>query len=249
MVCCILLIAALWLIQVGDEDARAACELAAHRPLKRAYHPPVPQAARKNIKTSYPPASSSGPVIIQPNDKPSSETDILSFLKSRPQIAALGKKQKTAVPSNGSTLLTDRVEVPDRFAGRQSAWQRNETIEAFLLRNPVGDPSTAISTLDGRGWLWVGSPTMPRAQVQKRKPCDEEAFERGSYALLEAFENRRAAVEKECSGKAPGTITKKLTPHREELECELLAHAVSTGMTSGKWMLFPRRDDLPYFWR
>lgn len=243
MVCGSSLTAAPWLMQVGDEDVMAACELAARRPLKRAYCPPVPHGARKKIKLASPPTSStsSSSSTTQLKAQPRSEPDVLSFLKSRPQIAEFDKTTKTASP------LIDRVEVPDRWLGRDSAWQRNETIESFLRRKPVDNPSTTAH--DGRGWLWVDSPTLPRAQFQRRKPCDMEAFGKGSFDLLDAFKQQRAGIEREFFDKAPGTITRKLAPHREQLESDLLSHAVSCGVTSGKWMLFPRQADLAHTWQ
>lgn len=49
-------------------------------------------------------------------------------------------------------------------------------------------------------------------------------------------------------GKAKGTITRKLTPVRKQLETDILAAAQKTGCTTGKWLLFVGIEDVDFVW-
>lgn len=49
-------------------------------------------------------------------------------------------------------------------------------------------------------------------------------------------------------GKAKGTVTRKVTPLRKQLENDLLAAAKERECATGKWMLFPTVEDVDYVW-
>ncbi|KAK4498085.1 hypothetical protein PRZ48_010741 [Zasmidium cellare] len=154
-------------------------------------------------------------------------------------------KERTKREANGKAT-PDLVEV-DNDRGTPAAWQRKEeSIDAFLRRLPVSDPATARVG----PWLWVSSPVLPWAQVH-REPANFSAFNLGGEAseLLEAFSLQRAKIESQNVGKEPATITRKLTPYLDQLETDLLSIAVRDRATCGKWMFFPKEEDLPRFWR
>lgn len=146
----------------------------------------------------------------------------------------------------GGKKTDDLVEV-NNDRGILSAWQSKiESIDDFLRRLPIADPQTA----EAGYWLWVSSPKLPWAQVH-REPADFTAFTLGGEALdlLEAFKIQRVKIESQNEGKAPGTITRKLAPYRDQLEIDLLNLAVRDRATCGKWMFFPAQEDAPRFWR
>ena len=152
------------------------------------------------------------------------------------------KKETTRTVAGGEAaeFLED-----DRFDGVRSAWQRNETVDAFLKRAPVMDPETA----NLGPWLWVGNPKPMRRHAKHEAKTDVAAFTAKGKQLLETFSAQRAQFERSMPDAAPGTITRKMRPYKEQLEDDLLALAVQTSTTCGKWMLFPSPDDYPRFWR
>lgn len=165
-------------------------------------------------------------------DLPNNHTESSFVSQSEPPRILCGDK------------VDDMVHV-HRFKGQPGAWQQSETVTEFLRRMPVTDPKTV--TLDG--WLWVGNPCVRRSQDDHRRGQDLTAFEAGGTTLLEKFEVQQAETERAAHGKAQATITRRLRPLREKLESDLLTLAVKTGVTCGKWMMFPTSNDLPRFWR
>ena len=180
------------------------------------------------------------------------EESVFDFLKSRPQIAALQKvattdrkpvkkePARTAGGEEAADLLDD-----DRFEGLPSARQHNETVDAFLKRARVADHAT--SSLGP--WLWISNPKLSWSQQKHKAKADIGGFQHGGEELLEAFEAQYAQIVKSKPKAAPGTITRLMRPYKEQLEDDLLALAVKTATTCGKWMLFPSPDDYPRYWR
>ncbi|KAI5364220.1 Putative translation Initiation factor eIF- 4e [Septoria linicola] len=240
----------------GDETVRAECERRARRRLERPYEPSAPIPSRKRIKSDQPdsPISPSGlPDLDSSPTKGSDRShDVVSFLKSRPQISALRNTYTMSEPSAKTTMPhgsqhgqeSCHVDVPNRRLGHDNAWQHDEAVEDFLRRMPPGDSLTHSDD----GWLWVESPTLPHAQATDRQSSNIEAFRQHAAGLLSSFEAKQIATEMEYSGRASG-ITRKMGPLRDQLEIDLLALAITTGVTCGKWMLFPNAGDLPHFWR
>ncbi|RMY65499.1 hypothetical protein D0863_09076 [Hortaea werneckii] len=127
-----------------------------------------------------------------------------------------------------------------------AVWQSGvEDILTFIRRLPVEDPLTNRVG----PWLWVRDPGRARKEREVQKKADLTSFIGGAHALLEAFKGQEAKIKSTMQDKAQATITKKLKPHREKLEDDLVNLAVETGTTYGKWMLFPSPDDLPRTWR
>lgn len=182
---------------------------------------------------------------------PVKQANVLDFLKSRPQLAGLrdASKLKSDFVKEGSRKLTGEAtedRVPDtRFEGDDSAWQQNESVVDFLRRLPVEEPATAAYG----PWLWVGSPFYNRSWKAQDARHDLQAMMDQTAQLLVDFAEQRSKIEKQNPGKPPATITRKLGPYRDVLEENILSTAVKTGMTIGKWMLFPLARDLPRVWR
>lgn len=207
---------------------------------------------KTELSTTYGTPSSSVACDSSSKLHPRSKDDIVDFLRTRPQVASLRDDHRAHVqpPKPESTRgfdgqqTRDLVEI-DRFKGVTGAWQQDESIESFLHQYPVDDPNTRAA-IDG--WLWVGSPRIPRAHAKRTKTADIEKFRAQCSELFEAFDVQAARVESDNPGKAQGVITRKLSPYRERLESDLLSTAVKHGVTSGKWMLFPKSIDLSRFW-
>lgn len=147
-------------------------------------------------------------------------------------------------------LITKYDAAPDtaafnRFKGHASAWQHDENMVSFLRRLPVDNPAT----LTQDGWLWVDNPKPQRAQETQLHRQDLIKLTESGFALLEAYVTQRTLLERQNLGKAAATITRRMGPYRDKLEEDILALAVKSGTTSGKWMLFPGAVDLPRYWR
>jgi len=120
--------------------------------------------------------------------------------------------------------------------------QRSETVEAYISRLP---PSRSAFDIHGP-WLWVHDATRQSSSV---KTFDKEEFMDKAYKLLSDFRDLENKTRESMPGKAAGTITRKLTPKRKELEQDLRKVAKETACLSGKWMLFPQVDDVDRVWR
>jgi hypothetical protein len=201
----------------------------------------------------------------------------LDFLKSRPQVAAINQTQSSRPQKRAATpaasaapappLKVAKTQVPDAESYvykrampsahdlgqkdlktlptsslRSDSWQQNETILEFLRRLPVADPETA----NVGPWLWVHC--SPELQ-DSRDDDDVDGFIDSATPLLDGLLKQRVIFEQQNPSKAVGTITRKLSPYRDQFEVDLLNTAKKFGVTSSKWMLFPKLDDLPRVWR
>ncbi|CAK1367071.1 UPF0696 protein [Cercospora beticola] len=149
-----------------------------------------------------------------------------------PMRAVTSKRTKAISQETGVVAAStpDRILVSDRWLGRENAWQRDESVDAFLVRKPPVNP---LTTTDD-GWLWVGSPTLPISQVRDDKSPDLISLQQRGSALLEAFK-RKSELEVR-------------PPNSSHLERDLRALAIGTGVTYGKWMLFPGVANLEQYW-
>ena len=228
-----------------DEPAsklkRPAEPLPSATPVKRAKHPLDDQPML--------PAVAKAPV------------DALTFLKARPQIAAMNNMRKVAqpatsprrlqyveaTPTSGNALepTGGLPEITNDFSmdSESNSWEQpHETILEFLRRLPVADPATARVG----PWLWV---RCSKELQDWNGSHDLGAFMEMTEPLLGSLLEQRGIVEQQNPGKAVGTITRKMGPYRDQLEIDLLSAATRHSLTSGKWMLFPMSDDLPLVWR
>ena len=127
------------------------------------------------------------------------------------------------------------------YAGEESARQLSETVSAFLSRLP---PMTT-SIADFGPWIWIANPYHQSRLTSQ----DWAGFMSTSENLMDDFQTQKAAVEKSMQGRPKGTITHKITPLRKILERQILDNAISKGCTAGKWMLFPRPDNVNRTWK
>jgi hypothetical protein len=113
---------------------------------KRANHElklPVFMSPPRKAETKTPTKpQGSAPAIKTPDQ----DANILEFLKSRPQIAALQKTNSSSLRGTKKKLAdveASELVDNDRFEGEPSAWQQSETVVDFLRRAPIDKPSTA----------------------------------------------------------------------------------------------------------
>ncbi|KAK3067309.1 hypothetical protein LTR53_015903 [Teratosphaeriaceae sp. CCFEE 6253] len=235
----------------GDQEMRDRLERKANRGLKRQAETPFSNVMAKRVKVD-------AAVTVLPTPSPTPRmssqraVNALACLRSRDQIAAgrvshVHDAGAVAKPRNevSDRQASDPVKVGDIFLGRADAWQRKESITDFLRRAPVAEPTTAYLG----PWLWVGSPKQPYQHVKYRVEEDLPAFKKHANELLASFNDTKSKIETANSSKAAGTITRYMRPYREKLEEDLLMLAIKTGVTHGKWLLFPSTDNVPRTWR
>ncbi len=216
----------------GDDETKTLLETETGRELTLPYNP-FAYIQEKRL-------------IAKPENETGKNVNVLDFLKTRPQIAAIekpGSSQRRSPKKFDGQAAKDAEAVEllnnDLLLQNPASWHRGESIDDFLKRLPVADPATA----NVGHWLWVRYPH------QKHVEGDLESFTEISEELLDNFNKKRAKVEGENPGKPPATITRKMRPDKDLLEEDLLATAVKTRVTCGKWMLFPGPQDLQRYWR
>jgi len=121
----------------------------------------------------------------------------------------------------------------------------NEPVSSFLRRLP---PSRTV--LPGSDpWIWARGNANLTKNIESR---DEATFIHKGTELLRTFEETlselRAAHDK-SGAKTTAALTRKLTPLRRELEKNIFTLARETGVTVGKWMLFPSVSDVDSTWK
>lgn len=119
-----------------------------------------------------------------------------------------------------------------------------EPIARFLSRLP---PSTTEAG-DVGPWIWMFNPHMPSKQ---NGDGDVPTLLRKGRELLQEYENESAVLREahdKSGAKTTAALTRKLNPMRKELEKSILDLARETGVTHGKWMLFPTVDRVDELW-
>ncbi|KAJ5475483.1 hypothetical protein N7539_007770 [Penicillium diatomitis] len=119
---------------------------------------------------------------------------------------------------------------------------RAEPIAAFLSRLP---PSRTRSS-DAGPWIWM------RKSRSQGGDGDIATLVREGNALLQAYEEEaselRSAHDK-SGAKTKAALTRKLNPLRRTLEQDIFGLAKETGVTAGKWMLFPSVEHVDSAWK
>lgn len=167
----------------------------------------------------------------------------------RPAVFALSQsKAKNLIEQKPSASEQPMgLNDPDDAQDCNSAsWQqRSETVVEFLRRAPVSDPRTA----NLGPWLWVYCPKSMANSKQRFQIGNEVSFMRMGQELIKSYDAQQANVEASNHEKAPGMIARNMNSHRKRLEEDIITLAVKSGMTCGKWMLFPNKSELPRCWQ
>ncbi|KAJ5520193.1 hypothetical protein N7463_000646 [Penicillium fimorum] len=153
------------------------------------------------------------------------------------QLRAPAPRPK-ATPSDVS--MDDASPEPSSVPHNQRG--KAEPIARFLSRLP---PSTTDSASVGP-WIWMYNP-----HVSPPQSGDVPTLLRKGRELLQEYENESAVLREahdKSGAKTTAALTRKLNPMRKELERGILDLARETGVTDGKWMLFPTVDRVDEFW-
>ncbi|EPS26929.1 hypothetical protein POX_g08773 [Penicillium oxalicum] len=119
---------------------------------------------------------------------------------------------------------------------------RGESSAAFLSR--LSPSRTRASDIGP--WIWM------RESCSHGGEGDVATFVREGTALLRAYEEEASELREahEKSGaKTKAALTRKLNPLRRTLEQDIFKLARETGVTAGKWMLFPSVDSVDSVWK
>jgi hypothetical protein len=119
---------------------------------------------------------------------------------------------------------------------------KTEPVARFLSRLPPS--TTQTSAVDP--WIWMYNPlTAPR------RSGDVPTLLRKGRELLLEYENEATSLREahdKSGAKTTAPLTRKLNPLRKELEKNVLQLGRETGVTGGKWMLFPDVERVDEVW-
>ncbi|KAJ5565972.1 hypothetical protein N7535_007610 [Penicillium sp. DV-2018c] len=117
-----------------------------------------------------------------------------------------------------------------------------ESVTRFLSRLP---PSTTQASTVGP-WIWMYNP-----HAASRRSSDVPTLLKKGRELLLEYENEATSlreVHDKSGAKTTAPLTRKLNLLRKELEKNILQVARETGVTDGKWMLFPGVERVDEVW-
>jgi hypothetical protein len=146
--------------------------------------------------------------------------------------------------TNISTAVTPKAATQyNPYEGNFSGRQLGETVDEFLQRLP---PATS-QLCNELPWIYIANPfrKVPSVvkselsqEIKEEGPPDEESdwaqFVVQGGNLLQELTGIRHEIEKKNPGKAKQTITRTLTPKKDEIVKRLLDTAVELHCTSGK---------------
>ncbi|KAF9701411.1 hypothetical protein EKO04_001121 [Ascochyta lentis] len=148
-----------------------------------------------------------------------------------------GKRKRDTSPE-----ALARRELFNPMEGQPYSWQLGETVEAFVKRVPPLTTS-ALSC----EWIWAANP--------HRDPRDKSASpraaafkDRGTKLLADSLQRRDEIQEKGRLGPR-STVTRAWNQESRALQHSLTKLAVETGVLSGKWMLFPKAEEVTQTWK
>ncbi|KAJ5592550.1 hypothetical protein N7537_009454 [Penicillium hordei] len=157
-------------------------------------------------------------------------------------------QQQLRAPPTRATATSSDISMDDASPepGIVPRNQRGKTepIARFLSRLP---PS-ATEAADVGPWIWMFNPHMPSNQ---NGDGDVPTLLRKGREILQEYENESAVLREahdKSGAKTTASLTRKLNPMRKKLEKSILDLARETGVTSGKWMLFPTADQVDELW-
>ena len=127
------------------------------------------------------------------------------------------------------------------YDGQVSCRQLLETVSDFLSRLT---PSSSLSTDIGDHWIRIANPYSPERPTSE----DWKGYTEAVNEYLKTYKQARAQIEAAMPGKAKGTITRKVSHLRKQLEVDILKTAQKKGCTKGKWLLFVGIADVDYAW-
>ncbi|KAF2195498.1 DUF1917-domain-containing protein [Zopfia rhizophila CBS 207.26] len=134
------------------------------------------------------------------------------------------------------------AELHNIYEGKLDSWQLHESIDNFLERLPPATTSVALCP-----WIWVANPHRG-GQGKSSRILVDEFTERG-VELLQQSQQKRGDIQAQNSNKPKGVVAKMLSRESELLKQQITDIAKEKNVIAGKWMLFPRIEDLTRVWR
>ena len=122
-----------------------------------------------------------------------------------------------------------------------SGRQLSETLPEFFARLPP----YSTRTTDYGPSIYISNPSYRPNPISE----DVRGLKQRGSKVLESFSNAKAEMEASMPGNVKSVIGRKLTPLRKQLEKDIFAVARETGVTCGKWMLFPDPEDVDHIWK
>ena len=163
-------------------------------------------------------------------------SDPSALLSAPPSLAELALLNLAASRPAASPKAGSRQHNP--YAGNSYAWQFDEDVSAFLSRLK---PSTTRAEANDP-WIRVANP-LGTNSIGDLQTLREE----GEKILADLADTRRQLHEA-MQGKARAAISKKYSVERTAAEERIKQTAKRTGVTSGKWMLFPVPQQVDEVW-
>lgn len=170
---------------------------------------------------------------------------------SSKQLAQHWNRDQAAHPTASMTITSSNIvdqTLYNRLEGIPTARQLDETVDEFLKRLP---PRTTFTG----DWIWVTCPILKgkgKAAESRHAPeleVSPEQMMNRARALLSQFAAEKERLVSANPNSIQSTITRKLGPLRERLKEDILDLAVVSGVTNGKWMLFPKPEDVNRVWK
>ncbi|KAG8529361.1 uncharacterized protein KY384_005997 [Bacidia gigantensis] len=156
-----------------------------------------------------------------------------AFHKFQPSVIAFQATQRSmASPREG--------EQYNIYADYPSGRQLDETVSDFLARLP---PRTS-QIADSGPWIYISNPQVKREALHE----NIRRFKERGAELLSTFGQAKDQIENSAGWKTNSVIGRQIAPLRRQLEKNIFALARETGVTAGKWMLFPAPEDVDRIW-
>ncbi|KAF1919379.1 hypothetical protein BDU57DRAFT_585560 [Ampelomyces quisqualis] len=150
------------------------------------------------------------------------------------QLARLGKRPRD--PSPEPVLFNPGQGSPD-------AWQLGESVDEFMKRLPP--LTTPVFTCP---WIWVHNPHFDARDKNKVTSHRADEFRsRGNDVLDQSLQAREQIQSRGLHGPR-GVLTKSLNEESKALQQRITNLAVECGIVSGKWMLFPKLEEVNGVW-
>ncbi|KAK4228151.1 hypothetical protein QBC38DRAFT_164215 [Podospora fimiseda] len=156
-------------------------------------------------------------------------------------------------PSSPSPTIPPSFRLHNRYSHLpHCAYQLHESIDSFLTRLP---PATT-PRLPGLDWIFIANPYIPpppspspsSSLTPNSNPATPsfQTLLKAGYSRLSLFEQFISTTKSKI--KSPFQQKQHIAKARKELISDLKQLAISTGLTTGKWMLFPEPNQVNQVW-
>ncbi|KAF3007529.1 hypothetical protein E8E13_006213 [Curvularia kusanoi] len=149
---------------------------------------------------------------------------------------AKGKRKRESSPE------TTHREKVNPMEGQPFAWQLGESAEDFVKR--VSPLTTSAADCE---WIWAANPYRdPRDKATAPRVA---AFKDRGLKMLAASLQKRDDIQEKGRFGSRSVVTRAWNQEARALQLSLTKLAVETGVLSGKWMLFPKVQEVTRIWK